>query len=121
MFAGVGVIAILSIIIGIDISKVAVATEEYSLFVDPIKDEQNLFVTGRVTIQNTGTKPITNLRVNFGEGDVEEMATLKPGQKIILSPPSDNSMDLVIVSADNGIYVDKVYRTPPKMVGMMGS
>lgn len=117
----VGVIGIMAIVFGLDIVKLSVSTQEYGLFVDPIIDKQNLFVTGRITIQNTGSKSLTNIHVNFGEGDVLDIKTLKPGQKIILSPPSDNPMQFVIINADNDIYVSKAYRELPKMVGMMGS
>lgn len=121
MIFGVAVIGIIGIIIGIDISRVSIATQEYSIFVDPLIDKQNLFVTGRVTVQNTGTKPLTNIRVNFGAGQVTELGTLKAGQKVILSPPPDNPMEFVMVTADHDIFVNMAYRTPPKMVGMMGS
>lgn len=114
-------IAIMGVIFALDISKVTIATQDYDIFVDPLLDEQNLFVMGRVTIQNTGSQPLTNVRVNFGEGDITELGTLKPGQKVILSPPSDNKMEFVQVSADPDIFVNKAYRSPPKMVGMMGS
>ena len=108
-------------IFGLDIMKLSVSTQEYDLFVDPIIDKQNLFVTGRITIQNTGSKSLTNLHVNFGEGDVLDIKALKPGQKIILSPPPDNPMQFVMINADNDIFVSKAYREMPKMVGMMGS
>ena len=117
----VGIIGIMSIIFGLDIMKLSVSTQEYDLFVDPIIDKQNLFVTGRITIQNTGSKPLTNIHVNFGEGDVLDIKTLKPGQKIIISPPPDNPMQFVMINADNDIFVNKAYRELPKMVGMMGS
>ena len=117
----VGSIGIMSVIFGLDIMKLSVSTQEYDLFVDPIIDKQNLFVTGRITIQNTGSKSLTNIHVNFGEGDVLDIKTLKPGQKIIISPPPDNPMQFVMINADNDIFVNKVYRELPKMVGMMGS
>ena len=118
---GVGVIALLSIIVVLFISKGSVASEEYSIFVDPFKDEQDLFVMARVTIQNIGSQPLTNVKANFGGGDIQELGTLKPGQKIIVSPPSDNEMEFVMVTADEGIFVNKAYRIPAKMPGMMGS
>ncbi len=123
LLIGVGVagIAIMGIIFGLDITRVTVATQEYDIFVDPLKDQQNLFTMARVTIQNTGTQPLTNVKVNFGEGDILELGTLDSGEKILLSPPSENKMEFVQVSADNGIFVSKAYREPPKMVGMMGS
>jgi len=46
---------------------------------------------------------------------------MKTGQKIIVSPPPENSMQFVMVSADNDVFVSKSYREMPKMVGMMGS
>lgn len=118
---GVGIIAIMTLVFGLDILKLSVSTQEYDIFVDPIIDKQSLFVTGRVTIQNTGSQPLTNIHVNFGAGDTLDIKTLKSGQKIILSPPSDNPMEFVMINADNDIFVNKVYRELPKMVGMMGS
>jgi hypothetical protein len=59
--------------------------------------------------------------VNFGAGDTLDIKTLKSGQKIILSPPSDNPMEFVMINADHDIFVNKSYREMPKMVGMMGS
>jgi len=76
---------------------------------------------GRVTIQNTGHQPLTNVHVNFGAVDTLDLGTLKEGKKIIVSPPPDNLMEFVMISADNDIFVNKAYRELPKMVGMMGS
>jgi hypothetical protein len=117
----VGIIAIMTLVFGLNILKLSISTQEYDLFVDPIIDKQSLFVTGRVTIQNTGSQPLTNIHVNFGAGDTLDIKTLKSRQKIILSPPSDNPMEFVMINADNDIFVNKVYRELPKMVGMMGS
>lgn len=111
----------MTLVFGLDILKLSISTQEYDIFVDPIIDKQSLFVTGRVTIQNTGSQPLTNIHVNFGAGDTLDIKTLKSGQKIILSPPSDNPMEFVMINADNDIFVSKVYRELPKMVGMMGS
>ena len=116
--AGIGIIAV---VFGSDVIKMSVPTQDYDIFVDPIIDRQNLFDIGRVTIQNTGSKPLTNIHINFGDGDTMDLKILEPGDKILLSPPSENSMEFVMVSADNDIFVSKAYRTPPKMVGMMGS
>jgi len=118
---GVGVIAVLGLVVGLSLSKGSIASQEYEIFVDPFKDEQDLFVMARVTIQNIGNSPLTNVRANFGGGDIQELGTLKPGQKIIISPPTENDMEFVMVTSDEGIFVSKAYRTPIKMPGMMGS
>jgi hypothetical protein len=114
-------IGIMTVYFGSDVIKMTIPTQDYDIFVDPIIDRQNLFDIGRVTIQNTGSKPLTNIHVNFGDGDTLDLKILEPGDKILLSPPSENSMEFVMISADNDIFVSKAYRTPPKMVGMMGS
>ena len=121
LWGGVGVIAILGVIVGLSVSKGVIASEEYEISVDPFKDEQDLFVMARVIIHNIGSKPLTNVRANFGGGDIQELGTLTPGQKIIISPPPENEMEFVMVTADEGIFVNKAYRTPTKMPGMMGS
>jgi hypothetical protein len=118
---GVGVICVMAIIFGLDMLKLSVSTQEYGIFVDPIIDKQNLFITGRISIQNTGSQPLTNIHVNFGAGDTLDIGTLKSGQKIIISPPPENPMEFVMIEADNDIFVNKAYRELPKMVGMMGS
>lgn len=121
IIGGIAGIAIIGVLITLSLSKGIITTTEYQIDVDPFKDPQNLFVTARVMIQNTGSKPLTNVLVNFGDGDVQSLGVLTPGQKVILSPPEHNSLHLVLVTADNGISVTKEYRIPPKMVGMMGS
>jgi hypothetical protein len=94
---------------------------EYSILVDPTKEQQSLFVIARVLIQNTSSQSLTNLAIDYGEGDKDFIGTLKPGQTIILSPPDGNPLQYVTITADNGIYVFKAYREPVAMPGMMGS
>ena len=118
---GVGVIVVMAVVFGGDIFKMSVSTQEYAIFVDPLLDEQGMFTMGRVTIQNTGSQPLTNVHVNFGAGDTLTLGTIKVGQKIIVSPPPENPMEFVMISADNDVFVNKAYREMPKMVGMMGS
>jgi len=121
LLVGIVTIAIMGIIFGMDILKLSVSTQEYDIFVDPILDKQSLFVMGRVTIQNTGSQPLTNVHVNFGDGDTLDLETIKIGQKIIVSSPPENSMKFVMITADNDVFVSKAYREMPKMIGMMGS
>ena len=118
---GIGAIGIMGIIFGADILKLSISTQEYDIFVDPILDKQSLFVMGRVTIQNTGSQELTNVHVNFGAGNTLDIGKIKVGQKIIVSPPPENPMEYVMITADNGVFVNKAYREMPKMVGMMGS
>ena len=93
----------------------------HSIMVDPTKEKQSLFVIARVLVQNTGTQPLTNLTIDYGDSDRDFIGTLNPGKTIILSPPGDNPLQYVIVTADGGIYEFKAYREPVAMPGMMGS
>ena len=99
----------------------SVTSGEYGIMVDPTKEKQSLFIMARVSIENTGALPLPNVRVNFGDGDILSLGILKPGQNIIVSPPSGNSLQYVIVTSDEDIYVSKAYREPIPMPGMMGS
>ena len=96
-------------------------TSDYSILVDPTKEKQSLFLLARVTVQNTGSQSLTNITIDYGDGDKDFIPTLKPGKTIILSPPEENSLQFVRVTADGGIDVYKAYREPIAMPGMMGS
>ncbi len=121
VLGGVAVSALLGGLMFLDLSKGTFASKSYDIEVDPIIDKQNLFTMGRITIKNIGSQPLTNVKVNFGDGEIMQLGTMDAGEKIILSPPPDNEMKFVQVTADPDIFVSKAYREPPKMVGMMGS
>ena len=101
----------------------SVPTKDFAIDIDPIKDNQNLFSTSRVTVANIGRMTLTNVVVDYGGGGknaIEKISSLSPGEKILLSPPA-NSTQSVTVTADQGVKVTKAYRTPLKIPGMMGS
>ena len=96
-------------------------TSDHSILVDPTKEKQSLFVIARVMIQNTGNQPLTNITIDYGDGDKDFIPILKPGKTMILSPPDGNSLQFVRVTADGNVDVYKAYREPIAMPGMMGS
>jgi len=99
----------------------SITIDDNSIMVDPTKEQQSLFLLARVMIQNTGDQSLTNLTIDYGDGDKDFIPTLKPGKTIILSPPDGNSLQFVRVTADGGTDVYKAYREPVAMPGMMGS
>lgn len=117
MAAGLGTVS--AIMVGLLLLS-TIPTENYSLDVDPMKDEQSLFVNSRVVLTNTGKMPLTNLRVDYGS-TTESVSRLDPGQKVSLSPPSGSNLKTVVVSTSEGINVTKDYRKPIKLPGMIGS
>lgn len=117
MAAGLGTVS--AIMVGLLLLS-TIPTENYSLDVDPMKDEQSLFVNSRVVLTNTGKMPLTNLRVDYGS-TTESVSRLDPGQKVSLSPPSGSNLNTVVVSTSEGVNVTKDYRKPIKLPGMIGS
>jgi archaellum component FlaF (FlaF/FlaG flagellin family) len=112
-------IAVISVMLLLSIFSLA--TKNFALDVDPIKDNQNLFNTARVTVTNTGKLTLNNIPVIYDEKSTERINSLPPGQKIMLSPPNNSSLKSVTVIADHGLKVTRTYRTPLKIPGMMGS
>ena len=119
--SGIGVVAAIIILVITIAFPGSTTTSNYSIMVDPTKEMQSLFVLARVTIQNTGSESLTNITIDYGDGDKDIIPTLKPGKTIILSPPEENSLQFVRVTADGGIDIYKAYREPVAMPGMMGS
>jgi hypothetical protein len=117
MVAGLGLVS--AIMVGLFLFSI-IPTENYSLDVDPMKDEQSLFINARVVLTNNGKLPLTNLLVDYGSA-TEAVSRLDPGQKVSLSPPSGSNLDKVVVSTDEGVNVTKEYRKPIKLPGMIGS
>jgi archaellum component FlaF (FlaF/FlaG flagellin family) len=94
--------------------------KDFALDIDALKEQQSLFTHTRVTITNTGTQPLTNINVNYGN-KTETVSLLEPGQSYPLSPPPGSNLQRIIVTSDQGINITKEYRTPITMPGMMGS
>jgi len=118
---GIAVLIAISAVIIYTAFPSSTAFDDHSIMVDPTVEKQSLFTIARVTIQNTGTNPLTNLTINYGDNDTDFIGTLNPGKTLILSPPVGNSLQYVIITADGDVHVFKAYREPVAMPGMMGS
>jgi hypothetical protein len=122
--------SILVVIIGVIIASSGVLiavygfnifSPDYNIEIDPLKDEQNLFRTARVALSNTGKLPVTNVVINYDGQMTESVELISPGQKLLLSPPQNVPLDFVTVTTSEGLNLTKMYRTPIKLPGMMGS
>ena len=118
---GIGGVAAVIILVITMAFPGSTVTSDNSILVDPTKEKQSLFVIARVMIQNTGNHPLTNITIDYGDGDKDFISILKPGKTMILSPPDGNSLQFVRVTADGNVDVYKAYREPIAMPGMMGS
>jgi len=79
---------------------------QYSLYVDARTESGDGITESHVTILNAGTTSITNLNVDYG-GYSDKISILKPGDRVILSPPTSSKM--VTVTDDQGVTVTKSF------------
>jgi hypothetical protein len=120
IYLAIGIISIILVTIFIFNNSIFSNKNEFDLEIDALKEEQSLFTHTRATITNTGTQPLTNIKVNYGNKS-ETVRNLEPGQSYPLSPPAGSDLQRIIVTSEQGINITKEYRTPIKIPGMMGS
>jgi hypothetical protein len=123
----VGLGAAAAIILSILISHILfVPGKDYSIDVQAIKDEEDLFNTARVAVTNTGKLPLTNVVVSYNPSNdansnnnhIDKIALLTPGEKVWLSPPVDAPLKSVRVTADQGLRITKQYASTFKIPGV---
>lgn len=102
---------------------ISVPFKDYSLEVDALRDPESLLVNSRVVLKNNGKLPLNDIVVIYDNNRdiIENLQTINPGQTIILSPPQGAGLNSVNVVTAEGISVDKQFRSPIKMPGMIGS
>ena len=94
----------------------------YSLEIDAIKDKTDISGTFyRVKVTNSGTNPLTGLKVNLGKGDIQNMNLLEPGQSFFFYPKPETNTSIVKVTTTEGIEKESNYRSPVKGIGLPGS
>ncbi len=103
------VIVVVIFVIGVPAVKLFVDVPDYDLYVDAIINKRSSPPIGQVLIQNIGSQPLTNVKVDYGEGDILDLGTLDAKHKMILTPPFNNNMEFVIVTADQNVFVNITY------------
>jgi hypothetical protein len=94
----------------------------YSLEIDAIKDKTDISGTFyRVKVTNSGTNPLTGLKVNLGKDDIQNMDLLEPGQSFFFYPKPETNISIVKVTTTEGIQKESNYRSPLKGIGLPGS
>ncbi len=102
---------------------ISIPTRNYALEIDALKDPESLLVNSRVVLKNSGLQPLSDIIVVYDNNIKfsERINEIKPGQTIILSPPSGAQLDNVNIKTKEGIEINKQFRSPIKLPGMMGS
>lgn len=92
---------------------IATPTQKYDISLDPIIVKDSMGTETHVSIKNTGTNALTNVKVDYGgTARPDLIALLSPGEKITLSPPTGSDLTSVRVTSDQGIDITKQYREP---------
>jgi hypothetical protein len=82
------------------------STQQYALSVEP-RTEMVMGVGNvvRIYVQNTGSSPLTNVKIDYGTSSEPALPILSPGEKQMFSPPAGTKM--VTVTDDQNITVMK--------------
>lgn len=81
-------------------------TSQYSLYVDARTESGDGITESHVTILNSGSSALTNVKVDYGSYS-DNIPIIKPGERVILSPPA--SSKTVTVTDDQGVTVTKSF------------
>ncbi len=102
---------------------ISIPFKDYSLEVDALKDPESLLVNSRVVLKNTGKLALNDIYIVYDNNKnlTENLLRIEPGQTVILSPPQGALLNSVSVITGEGISIDKAFRSPIKLPGMIGS
>ncbi len=101
------------------IITVILSSSKDTLEVDAFRDQSDIAGFYRVILKNNSDKDIDNIVINFGTHNIT-LAKLPAKQSMMVSPTGDIIYDRIIVTADPNIYIEKEFRSAPKMPGMIG-
>jgi len=111
---GVSVGSVIVVIILAIVIPPMIMIPNYRVEVDAIKI-QDVVQISNVRITNTGKLALTELKVDFGEGDIQVFNKLEAGKTIWVSPKA-SILTTVTVTTNEGIMLVKDFREPVGMV-----
>ncbi|MGI0072291.1 MAG: hypothetical protein ACREA3_00555 [Nitrosotalea sp.] len=85
----------------------AVPTQQYALYVDARTESGDGTTDSHLTIKNTGSQALTNLKIVYDTGKPDMIPVLNPGEMIVLSPPATSTT--VTITDSQGLTVTKPF------------
>ncbi|MDE1728992.1 MAG: hypothetical protein KGH81_07445 [Thaumarchaeota archaeon] len=82
-------------------------TSQYSLYVDARTESGDGMSESHLTILNSGSSQLTNVKATYDGGQIDKIPVLNPGDRVILSPPTTSKA--VTVTDDQGVTVTKSF------------
>jgi hypothetical protein len=94
----------------------------FALELDPTKDTTDISGTQyRIRLTNIGQNQVTGVLVNLGEGDLQNLSSLQPGQSYFFYPRPNTSPAMISVTTNEGLHIQGDYRSPTKVLGLPGA
>ena len=94
----------------------------FALEVDPTKDTTDISgIMYRIRLTNVGLNQLTEVVVDLGGKDVQNLTSLGPGQSYFFYPKPDTDVKTVKVRTEEGIIIESDYRSPTKVLGLPGA
>ena len=94
----------------------------FALEVDPTKDTTDISgIMYRIRLTNVGLNQLTEVVVDLGGKDVQNLTSLGPGQSYFFYPKSDTDVKTVKVRTKEGIVIESDFRSPTKVLGLPGA
>ena len=94
----------------------------FALELDPTKDTTDISGTlYRIRLTNIGQNEVTGILVNLGEGDIQNLSSLQPGQSYFFYPEPETSPAMISVTTNEGLHIQGDYRSPTKVLGLPGA
>lgn len=94
----------------------------FALEVDPTKDTTDISgIMYRIRLTNVGLNQLTEVVVDLGGKDVQNLTSLDPGQSYFFYPKPDTDVKNVKVRTKEGIVIESDFRSPTKVLGLPGA
>ena len=94
----------------------------FALEVDPTKDTTDISgIMYRIRLTNVGLNQLTEVVVDLGGTDVQNLTSLGPGQSYFFYPKPDTVVTTVKVRTKEGIVIESDFRSPTKVLGLPGA
>src|SRR5215203_5113778 len=94
----------------------------FALEVDPTKDTTDISgIMYRIRLTNVGLNQLTEVVVDLGGKDVQNLTSLGPGQSYFFYPKPDTDVKTVKVRTKEGIVIESDFRSPTKVLGLPGA
>ena len=92
------------------------------LEVDQNKDTTDISgIMYRIRLTNVGLNQLTEVVVDLGGKDVQNLTSLGPGQSYFFYPKPDTDVKTVKVRTKEGIVIESDFRSPTKVLGLPGA